>query len=90
MIWASAHGNEGMHILGDQGASMNTAETMKSCAICGGLFSVPRIVDHGQLYCYDKCANMHQHKFSGFMAMAPKLMVVLSVGAIIGYLIRGE
>lgn len=69
---------------------MNTAETMQSCAMCSGLFPGPGIVDHGQLYCCDKCANMHQHKFSGLMAMAPKLLVVLSIGATIGYLIRGK
>lgn len=69
---------------------MNASESIQSCAMCAGLFPGPGIVEHGKVYCCDKCANMQQHKLRGLLAMAPKLIGVLSVGAIFGYLIRGK
>ena len=69
---------------------MHASESMQSCAMCAGLFPGPGIVEHGKVYCCDKCATMQQHKLRGILAMAPKLIGVLSIGAILGFLIRGK
>ncbi len=67
---------------------MNAPESMQACAMCAGLFPGPGITDAGKVYCCDKCADFHQHKLRRLGAMAPKLISILSVGVIIGYLIR--
>ena len=69
---------------------MNAAESMQSCALCAGLFPGPGLFENGKVYCCDKCARMQQHKFRGLLMVAPKLLGLLSVGAILGYFIRGK
>lgn len=79
---------EGIHSLHWKEKDMHASESMQSCAMCAGLFPGPGIIDHGKAYCCDKCADYHQHKLHMLAAMAPKLIGVLSIGAIIGYLVR--
>lgn len=67
--------------------SMETTESMHSCAMCGGKFPGPGIEAEGKLYCCDKCADYDQHKSHMVAAMAPKLVGILGVGAFIGYMI---
>ncbi len=62
-------------------------EVMQICAMCGGRFPGPGIEASGKLYCCDKCADYHQNKFRMVAAMAPKLVSILSIGAIVGYFI---
>ena len=67
--------------------TMQAIEAMQICAMCGGQFPGPGIAASAKLYCCDKCADYHQHKFHMAAAMAPKLVGILSIGAIVGYLI---
>ena len=62
-------------------------EVMQTCAMCGGRFPGPGMEAGGKLYCCDKCADYHQHKLHMVAAMAPKLVGILSLGAMVGYLI---
>ena len=66
---------------------METTESMQTCAMCSGRFPGPGIENSGKLYCCDKCADYHQHKLHMVAAMAPKLVGILGVGAILGYLV---
>ena len=66
-------------------STMTTPEAMQTCAMCAGQFPGPGIQNQGKVYCCDKCADYHQHKLHMLAAMAPKLVAVLGVGAIIGY-----
>jgi hypothetical protein len=67
--------------------STETIEVMQTCAMCGGRFPGAGIDAGGKLYCCDKCADFHQHKLHMVAAMAPKLVGILSIGAIVGYFI---
>lgn len=69
---------------------MNAPESMQSCDLCAGLFPGPGIQLNDKVYCCDKCADAAQHKLRMLTKMAPKLMVVLGVGAFFGYLLRGK
>ena len=62
-------------------------ELMQRCAMCGGRFPGPGINASDKVYCCDKCADFHQHKAHRVAAMAPKLLGILSLGAILGYFI---
>ena len=66
---------------------MEAPEPMLSCAMCGGKFPGPGIEDGGKLYCCDKCADYHQHTSHMLAAMAPRLVGILGIGALIGYMI---
>ncbi len=66
---------------------MEITESMHVCAMCSGRFPGPGIENEGKLYCCDKCADYHQHKFHMVAAMAPKMIGILGVGAIVGYII---
>jgi len=66
---------------------MEANEPLHSCAMCGGKFPGPGIEDGGKLYCCDKCADYHQHKSHMLAAMAPKLVGILGIGALIGYMV---
>ncbi len=66
---------------------MEETEGMKACAMCGGRFPGPGIESEGKVYCCDKCADYHQHKSHMAAAMAPKVLGVMGIGAILGYLI---
>lgn len=63
------------------------AESMQTCAKCGGHFPGPGIENRGKVYCCDKCAQAGQHKFRRLIAMAPKLVSVASIGAVVGFLL---
>lgn len=66
---------------------MEETESMQSCAMCGGRFPGPGIENEAKVYCCDKCADFHQHKSHMVAAMAPKVLGVLGIGALLGYLI---
>lgn len=66
---------------------MYLSESMQTCAMCAGRFPGPGIQNQTKVYCCDKCADYHQHKLHMLIAMAPKLVGVLGVGAIVGYLV---
>jgi hypothetical protein len=67
--------------------STETIEVMQTCAMCGGRFPGAGIDAGGKLYCCDKCADFHHHKLHMVAAMAPKLVGILSIGAMVGYFI---
>lgn len=62
-------------------------DVMQTCAMCGGQFPGPGVTAGDKLYCCNKCADYHQHKLHLVAAIASKLIGILSLGAIIGYLI---
>lgn len=69
---------------------MNAPESMQSCDMCAGQFPGPGIRLNDKVYCCDKSADTAQHKLRMLTKMAPKLMAVLSIGAVFGYLLRGK
>ncbi len=66
---------------------MEATESMHSCAMCSGKFPGPGIEAEGKLYCCDKCADYDHHKSHMVAAMAPKLVGILGIGALIGYMV---
>lgn len=66
---------------------MGTAEAVHQCAMCKGVFPGPGVQMGGEIYCCDKCADRDQNKMHMVAAMAPKVIGVLSVGALLGYLV---
>lgn len=66
---------------------MATADALNTCAMCGGRFPGPGIEAGGEIYCCDKCADRHQHKMRLVTAMAPKVIGILGIGAVLGYLV---
>lgn len=69
---------------------MNAPESMQSCDMCAGQFPGPGIQFDDKVYCCDKCADAAQHKLRMLTKMAPKILAVLGIGAIFGYLLRGK
>lgn len=70
--------------------AMNAPESMRSCDLCSGLFPGPGIELNGKVYCCNKCADAAQHKLRMLTTMAPKIMTILAIGVIFGYLLRGK
>ena len=66
---------------------MEAIESMQTCAMCGGRFPGPGIEKEGNAYCCDKCADYHLHKLHMAAAMAPKVLGILGIGALIGFFI---
>ena len=66
---------------------MEATENMHTCAMCKGRFPGLGIEAEGKLYCCDKCADYDQHKSHMVAAMAPKLVGILGIGGLIGYMV---
>lgn len=55
--------------------------------MCGGHFPGPGIEGVGMVYCCDKCADCDQNKMHMVAVMAPKVLGMLTIGSVIGYLL---
>lgn len=64
---------------------MGTADALETCAMCGGHFPGAGIESAGKMYCCDKCADRDQNKMRMVAAMAPKIIGLLTIGALVGY-----
>lgn len=67
--------------------TLSDAESMQTCTKCGGHFPGAGVENNGKVYCCDKCAQAGRHKLHELIGMAPKLISVVGIGAVAGFLL---